>query len=147
MIKKILALLAFFASCIVWDNGSAEELDYGRTCLALAAYSEARSDGDAGMLAVMRVVLNRATDHMGRFPVTICDVVEQPGQFAGVFGWPMPRLPHEKAVYERALALTDDALAGTGLPAGCSHALYFHKTDATTSPLAGGCMIGKHIFY
>lgn len=161
--RKFFALLAFFAVGVVLDDaypaerntaipGYAElvqgqERDYGRTCLALAAYSEARGEGDAGMLAVMRVVLNRARDERGRWPATICDVTAQPGQFQGVDGWPFPRVPRESSLWARALSLTDDALAGRGLPAGCAHAMFFHRIDANLQPLASGCRIGNHIFY
>lgn len=44
-------------------------------CLARAVYFEARSESEAGQLAVARVVLNRVAS--GRYPDTICGVVYQ----------------------------------------------------------------------
>lgn len=51
------------------------------TCLALAAYMEARehyTTPDA-MAAVVAVVMNRAEDD--RYPKTACEVIAEPGQF------------------------------------------------------------------
>jgi len=53
------------------------ELERERSCLAVAAYAEARDQGTAGMLAVMWVILNRVERgmHGAERP---CEVVAQP---------------------------------------------------------------------
>lgn len=48
-------------------------------CLAFVAWAEARSDGIAGMRAVVAVVLNRSRSP--RFPLHPCEVIGQPGAF------------------------------------------------------------------
>jgi spore germination cell wall hydrolase CwlJ-like protein len=63
---------------------------YGRTetdnqeqdCLASAVYFEARGEPLEGQLAVAEVVMNRAVS--GKYPTTLCGVVEQPWQFSFV---------------------------------------------------------------
>ena len=51
-------------------------------CLAFVAWAEARSDGIAGMRAVVAVVLNRS--RRPEFPLHPCDVIGQPGAFEPV---------------------------------------------------------------
>ena len=53
-----------------------------RRCLAMIAYAEAGSEGQAGMLAVMKVVHNRIADP--RFADDACAVALEPGQFQPV---------------------------------------------------------------
>lgn len=48
-------------------------------CLAFVAWAEARSDGVAGMRAVVAVVLNRSRD--ASFPTHPCEVIGQAGAF------------------------------------------------------------------
>ena len=60
-----------------WLNGS--ERERALRCIAIIAWAEARSDGVAGMRAVMAVVLNRS--HDVAFPTHPCAVVAQAGAF------------------------------------------------------------------
>jgi len=49
-------------------------------CLALTIFLESRGESLAGQRMVGEVILNRVAS--GRYPDTICEVVNQPGQFA-----------------------------------------------------------------
>lgn len=49
--------------------------------LAQTAWGEARSDGHAGMQAVLSVIANRLHDPAGRFGLSWYDVIFAPGQF------------------------------------------------------------------
>lgn len=61
------------------------DLDVGQlTCLQRALYFEARGEGMLGQAAVAHVALNRVGTRPGR--TTICDVVQEPGQFAPYLG-------------------------------------------------------------
>lgn len=49
-------------------------------CLARIVYAESRAEPIEGQVAVAWVVVNRVNH--GEYPDTVCDVVNQPGQFA-----------------------------------------------------------------
>lgn len=151
---KVLGILAILGSGLDFnDDAPAQsaplERNYGHTCLALVGFSEARDQGDAGMAAVMKVVINRATDPAHRWPQTLCDVALQPGQFLGVDRWPVPRHPEriDPKSWQRALDLADRVIAGTApIPFLCQFATGF---DQDPPRLNHGvvCRIGAHTFY
>ena len=66
-------------------------------CLATAIYFEARSEPVEGQLAVAQVIQNRARS--GRFPSSICGVVNQPSQFS----FSRRRSPDNQSQWMRAL--------------------------------------------
>jgi spore germination cell wall hydrolase CwlJ-like protein len=151
-IAKLLGLLAILAAGVdfdVYTTTMPPERDYGRTCLALVGFSEARDQDDAGMSATMQVVVNRAADPAGRWPRTLCDVVLQPHQFIGVDRWPIPRHPEriDAANWQRALELADQVIAGIApVPFACLTAIGFDQT----APRDGAgvvCRLGAHTFY
>lgn len=124
------------------------EPDYGVACLALAAFSEDREHGDAGMAAVIATVLNRTRDP--RWPDTVCGVVEQPGQFLGVSTWRYPRQPEriDAASWARAQRIAAALLAGdwSAVPIECRDATSFDQ-GADTPGLVPACQVGRHQFY
>jgi len=125
------------------------EIDHGRECLALVGFAEARNQSDAGMAAVMRVVLNRATDPLHRWPQTICSVVQQPGQFIGVENWDYPRAPKvsDYPAWIRAHEIADAVIAGTALiPDDCAKATHFDK-GKNAHGLQSVCKLAAHTFY
>ena len=148
-LAKLIGITALLASGIDFDIGpAAPERDYGRTCLALVGFSEARDQDDAGLAMVMRVVINRATDPLERWPRTLCDVALQPGQFLGLDTWPTPRNPEriDAASWQRALNMADHVIAGdVDLPTSCSHATSFDQ--APVRSMHAVCRIGAHTFY
>ena len=64
-------ILIVFLLLIAWNSAFGND----KTCLTENIYFEARSQGQAGWLAVAQVTLNRVQDK--RFPNTICEVVKQ----------------------------------------------------------------------
>lgn len=125
------------------------ETDHGILCLALVAFSEARNQGDEGMAEVMRVVLNRASDSQNRWPKAICDVVNEPGQFAGVENWPYPRQPEriDAEKWQRVLELADLLIEGKA-PRNpvCYGATHFDQ-GGNKEGLVKICQVGNHAFY
>ncbi len=122
-------------------------------CLALNIYFEARSESEAGKLAVGHVVMNRVGS--ARFPGTVCDVVRQGGELRRhrcQFSWwcdGRSDTPRNKPEWlksgEIALAVywgrTDDPTAG---------ALWYHADyvrPAWRKDFKRGPKIGRHIFY
>jgi len=120
--------------------------DYGRTCLALVMFGEARSDGEAGMREVGRVVLRRVLDPQERFGGDICTVATDREQFLVFASWRTPRHPERMDAREWAQARK---IAGELIAAGpdradegpCPGALYFNQTAG-----AAICKIGVHYF-
>ena len=122
-------------------------------CLALNIYFEARSEPEAAKLAVGHVVMNRVNS--GRFPSTVCDVVQQGGElprYRCQFSWwcdgrsDKPRnkrewqksADHASSVY---WGRTEDPTEG---------ALWYHADyikPAWRKHFQRGPKIGRHIFY
>lgn len=138
----LVAFLAFLVLVCITVIARAEETDYGRTCLALVGYSEARGEGLAGMLATEQVVINRLLSR--RWGDSICEVAFGNGQFLGVANWPPPRIPREQEAWGQAQFAADLIIENVdAMPEGCGDALYFteHK------PKVYLCKIGKLYFY
>jgi spore germination cell wall hydrolase CwlJ-like protein len=148
--QSIVCVVAVLASGLNFEDSNPKpELDYGRTCLALVGFSEARDQSDEGLAAVMQVVVNRATDRSGRWPHTLCDVALEPGQFLGVDQWPTPRHPEriDQAAWDRALEMADRVIAHSApVPAACDMATGFDQNHATRQPDIV-CRVGAHTFY
>lgn len=149
-IESLVCLGALLASGLDFnDSTMPPERDFGRTCLALVGFSEARDQGDDGLAAVMQVVVNRATDPAARWPRTLCDVALQPGQFLGVDSWPTPRHPEriDRAAWLRALDMADSVIANQApVPDTCRRATSFDQSPRNTLP-AFACRVGAHTFY
>jgi spore germination cell wall hydrolase CwlJ-like protein len=134
------AIIGALAAIVCAIAGHTAELDYGRTCLALVGYSEARSEGLSGMFAVELVVMNRLRSK--RFGDSICDVALAPGQFEGIDKWPTPRYAVEPEAWADALEAADVVISGAKATSECEGALYFN-----TSPLRPfACQVGTHYF-
>ena len=119
------------------STGTDSELN----CLARVILYEAGAESRAGQLAVAQVVLNRTRS--GRFPRTICGVINQRGQFSAIRSFRAPT----GARWTRALALAREARAGARAP-GIGNALFFHAAHV---PAFRGrtrvARLGGHIFY
>ena len=151
-IAKLLGIAAILGAGVdidIFNTTMPPERDYGRTCLALVGFSEARDQSDAGLAAAMQVVINRAIDPAARWPRTLCDVALQPGQFEGLAHWPTPRHPEriDADAWQRALDMADQVIAGTApIPADCVTATGFDQTPPNHTR-AALCRIGAHTFY
>lgn len=93
------------------------------TCLALAAWHEARehyTQPDA-MAAVVAVVMNRADDP--RYPNTACGVISEPGQFP----WyttaepPNPTAAPDQWAWDVAQVVALNEMSGVGLDIPSTH--------------------------
>ncbi len=142
-----------FAACLVTASPGAAGVSDEIECLALNIYFEARSEPDAGRLAVGHVVMNRVSDD--RYPGKVCAVVRQGGERVRnrcQFSWwcdgrsDRPRDEHaweqSKAVATRIYwGLSEDITEG---------ALWYHAVyvrPAWRKILVPGRTIGRHIFY
>jgi N-acetylmuramoyl-L-alanine amidase len=120
--------------------------DSDRRCLAIAAFTEARSEGADGMGAVMRVITNRI--HDSRYPDSICGVTHQPGQFQAVRAWgDRQPMQTEQAQWKLAFDLAGATLSGEHTyPETCADALSFNQATRSRQ-LRVVCVIGVHTFY
>lgn len=121
------------------------------TCLAMALYYEARSEGPDGMLAVAEVVINRV-QHPD-FPGTVCEVIKEdrgPEAYDCQFSFycdGLPERPTDLVAWSTARDIAAQALDGEVLGHG---ATYYHATSVHTfwadifTPVG---QIGDHIFY
>lgn len=111
-------------------------------CLARAVYYEARGEPLAGQAAVAHVILNRKRS--GRFPTTVCGVVDQPGQFTFRAGRAEQRHPGQWARAQRVAA---QVVAGE-LANPVGSALFFHADHVSPGwKRPRVAEIGNHIFY
>ncbi|HEX8217155.1 MAG TPA: cell wall hydrolase [Allosphingosinicella sp.] len=116
-------------------------LDAELTCLTRVILYEAGAESRSGQLAVAQVVLNRVRS--GRFPRTICGVINQRGQFSAIRSYQ----PRRDARWNRALAIARSARAGERVPS-IGNALFFHA--ARVRPFSGRTRVarlGGHVFY
>lgn len=115
------------------------------TCLAGAIYFEARSETQAGQLAVGRVIITRANS--GRFPSSYCGVVLQPSQFSFVRGRSMPAVNKDSRLWQQAVKIALIAHKGVW-KSPVEGAMFFHA--ARVSPSWGKTRMARvdnHIFY
>jgi len=120
---------------------SSGEVDSELTCLTRVILYEAGAESRSGQLAVAQVVINRTRS--GRFPRTICGVINQRGQFASIRSYQ----PRRDARWHRALAIARSARAGERVPS-IGNAMFFHA--ARVRPFSGRTRVarlGGHIFY
>lgn len=148
----IIAGLIILGQC---SKSKANEIDYGRACLALVAFSEQNEEQAEGMGLVITTILNRLNDEKGRYGVSICDVVAQSGQFIGIERWKYPRRPQDTNPRRWFVAVAMATLVTSGnyeVPGQCASnkpILYFHSGD---KPYWIGsyrlvCKVDGHWFY
>ena len=117
-------------------------------CLASAVYFEARGETLEGQLAVAEVVLNRSRS--GRYPVTICGVVEQPMQFSFVNRTGrIPAANRDSVSWRKAVAIARIAQDEV-TDQLTSDVLWYHADYVAPSwgrRLNRTTKIGLHIFY
>lgn len=117
-------------------------------CLASAVYFEARGENLEGQLAVAEVVLNRTRS--GRYPSSICGVVEQPWQFSFVNATGrIPQANRASEAWSKAVAIA--RIAQDGIRRQLSNeTLWYHADYVAPSwgrRLDRETKIGLHIFY
>lgn len=125
------------------------------TCLAMALYYEARSEGVDGMMAVAEVVTNRVIDPS--FPNDVCSVVKEdrgPRPHDCQFSFycdGLPERPRNKAAWVQARLVAAEALNGTGYGGALGHgALYYHADTVRphwAASLSYVGRVGAHLFY
>lgn len=139
-VATIQSLNTLEAKVAATDVDSARDDDQLR-CLATAVYFEARSESLEGQLAVAEVVRNRARS--GRFPASLCGVVNQPSQFT----FSHRRAPSNHEQWERAEKIAAIAMSG-GWHAIVPDALYFHAARVSPGWNAHRvARIGNNVFY
>jgi spore germination cell wall hydrolase CwlJ-like protein len=128
--------------------GRAETDNQEQDCLASAVYFEARGESLEGQLAVAEVVLNRTRS--GKYPTTICGVVEQPWQFSFVNATKrIPNANRSSEAWRKAVAIARIAQDQTAQQLSGGE-LWYHADYVAPSwgrRLARTQKVGLHIFY
>ena len=142
----IFGVLATFTATLQAENISTSSYSQNLSkaqveCLSKAAYFEAKSESDAGMLAVIHTTLNRVKDV--RFPKTVCGVVYQPSQYSWTKHNPKIK---EKEQYERAKRLSQEVVDGKHKD-NTRNALYFNSLHQRPRGTICTTRIGGHSFY
>ena len=121
----------------------------GLVCTALAVYAEARGESWFGQALVAQVVVNRELA-LGA-DSDACDVINQPGQFAGIEQWPYPRQPwrEDRHAWDMALDVATAVITRDFyVPPPCQRATNFRARDTPGwSDLTLICTVGGHDFY
>jgi len=131
---------------------AAQSVERETKCLADAIYHEARSESEAGQMAVAEVVLNRVNS--GKYPDSICGVVYQGAnrvtgcQFSFTCDGSLKQRI-EPIAYTRAQRVAKNIVMGHGR-ALVGSATYYHAdyvAPAWASAYEQTARIGRHIFY
>ncbi len=152
--RKVLwtGLCALAASLVVPSPGAAGVSDEIE-CLALNIYFEARSEPDAGRLAVGHVVMNRVSND--RYPGNVCAVVRQGGEKVRnrcQFSWwcdGRSDRPRDRRAWKQSKAIATRIYWGFSEDM-TEGALWYHAVyvrPAWRKILVRGRTIGRHIFY
>ena len=114
------------------------------TCLANTLYVEARGESLIGKVAVAKVVLNRVDD--SNFPDSICDVVQDPGEF--------PQASNKKSadlVWKKVQSLSEFIIKYNDIIVDPTNgALFFHTSNIKpywAEEFEKVAKIDSHIFY
>lgn len=139
-------------SLVLWFGSLFAPPQSDQVCLAATVYLEARDQSIIGQRAVAEVALRRLES--GRYGRTLCEVVQQPGQFA------LTQVPgryrlDDPAAFQTALAVAERVLADRGKPLAHREqvvpgAKYFVAYNSVSPNWLSGepvATIGAHAFY
>jgi len=124
---------------------SSSKIDKQLECMAKVVLHEAGNQPRAGQLAVAQLIMNRVGQE--RFGSTVCEVVNQPGQFFRTASYN----PHQGSQrWATAVEVSRQAMAGNAdqvVPG----AVFYHAAHATPNRFFRSrerlSMVGDHIFY
>lgn len=121
------------------------KLDKNLECMAKVVLHEAANQSRSGQLAVAQLIMNRVGQN--RFGETVCEVVNQPGQFFNTHAYNPNR---NGARWSTALEVSRQAMAGNGdqvVPG----AVFYHAAHQAPNRFFRTrqriSMVGDHIFY
>jgi len=115
-------------------------------CLTKNIYFEARGETNAGQVAVAHVTLERV--HSKKHPNTICEVVEEPGQFSWFWDNKSNEMKNKKAK-KKAYLVAISTLLGRH-KSRIKGAQFYHNTSITpywTKNMIKVAQIDNHVFY
>lgn len=120
-------------------------LDAELECVAKVIHHEASNQSRRGQLAVAQVMVNRTRS--GRFPTSLCDVANQPGQF---FNLARYNPSHATERWENAVEVAREAMAGQADDV-TNGAYYYHAAYAAPNSFFRSrervLKLEDHIFY
>lgn len=121
------------------------QLDPELECVAKVVLHEAANQPRVGQLAVAQIMVNRARS--GRFPTTMCDVANQPGQFFNVTAFNPRRNSRQ---WRTAVEVAAEAMNGKADDV-TQGAFFYHASSKAPNRFFQGrkrlVTVGDHIFY
>ncbi|MFZ5707407.1 MAG: cell wall hydrolase [Pseudomonadota bacterium] len=127
------------------EAANSGNIDRELECMAKVVMHEAANQPRSGQLAVAQVIMNRVGQN--RFGETVCEVVNQPGQFFRTASY-HPRRDSER--WATAVEVSRQAMAGHGdqiVPG----AVFYHSAKSSPNRFFRTrerlSMVGDHIFY
>ena len=125
--------------------GTATKIDRDTECMAKVIMHEAGNQPRSGQLAVGQLIMNRVGQD--RFGSTVCEVVNQPGQFFRTSSY-NPRRDSQR--WADAVEVAREAMAGGSEPV-VQGALFYHAAyqapNAFFRTRTRLSTVGDHIFY
>lgn len=126
--------------------GAATRLDRDTECMAKVIMHEAANQPRSGQLAVAQLIMNRVGQE--RFGETVCEVVNQPGQFFRTSSY-HPRRDSDR--WSNAVEVAREAIEGDGEQVVQGGALFYHASyqspNAFFRTRTRLSTVGDHIFY
>lgn len=129
----------------VAQNDELAENDAELECMAKVVHHEAANQTREGQLAVAQLIMNRLES--GRFPDTVCSVVNQPGQFFNTASY-NPR--RSSKTWSTAVDVSREAMVGTTadiIPGALFYHAAYQAPNRFFRTRARAAVLGDHIFY
>ncbi len=129
----------------VVQTAASDEMDAELECMTKVVVHEAGNQPRAGKLAVAQLILNRAES--GRFPDSICGVVNQPGQFFQTSSY-NPR--RDTATWASAMEVSREARSRQTADVAPGAMFFRAAYTAPTGFFRGRTRVvtlGDHVFY
>jgi len=124
---------------------SSTKLDKQLECMAKVVHHEAANQPRSGQLAVAQLIMNRVGQ--SRFGESVCEVVNQPGQFFQTASYNPKRTTDRWAT---AVEVSRQAMAGAGdqvVPGAVFYHAASHSPNRFFRTRQRISMVGDHVFY
>ena len=161
--QKLLFFIVLVITILYWGTAKSEVYEpknHAFDCLAQNIYFEARSESQAGMIAVAQVTMNRVKHP--RYPNTVCEVVKQGPTYTWAEHFPVRNKcqfswfcdgksddPEDSKTWVQCLTLARNILQGAygDITEGATHYHSVYVNPYWADSLNETVVINEHIFY
>ena len=152
--QKLLFFIVLVITILYWGTAKSEVYEpknHAFDCLAQNIYFEARSESQAGMIAVAQVTMNRVKHP--RYPNTVCEVVKQQKRGVCQFSWYCDGLsdePRTIAVFNLSKMIAYVRFMNKDSPVLPNNVYWYHNNKVDpywANAYSHEVTIGDHLFY